>query len=296
MSTPTDVIEGTATEVEQNGGRELVTTPAAAPATLFRTDDPVEVLERATRVADALKRVIVERGMVEKIGNREHVKVEGWQTLGGMVGVVAAHPRVRELPWPDHDRLDDRLKRIRDKGYVFGYTAELDAQTLDGRVVGGGESDCKRTETAWCMRGSSVVDDFALKSMAQTRATSRALQGPLRFIVTLAGYSGTPAEEALRESARREQQAPPKASAAPPQATERAASAKQRGLINAKAGEKGLAPADLANVICAAAGQEPREFDTDEQARQWITRQLDRLPARLVDPILAGIANHGTAS
>jgi hypothetical protein len=31
--------------------------------------------------------------------------------------------------------------------------------------------------------------------MAQTRATSKALSGPLRFVMTLAGYEATPADE-----------------------------------------------------------------------------------------------------
>jgi hypothetical protein len=43
--------------------------------------------------------------------------------------------------------------------------------------------------------------------MAQTRATSKALGSPLRFIVTLAGYEGTPAEEMPSQDA--QQAAPP---------------------------------------------------------------------------------------
>lgn len=74
-----------------------------------------------------------------------------------------------------------------------------------------------------------------------------------------------------------------------PQATEKPATAKQRGLINAKAGEKHLSSEDLANIVLAAAGQTSRAFDTDEQARQFVNRNLDRLPGRLVDPVLAAI-------
>lgn len=233
-------------EVVEETGTALV--PAApASATLFRTDDPVEVIERATRAADALKRVITERGMVQRIGNREHVKVEGWQTLGGMVGVVAGPPRIRELPWPENDRLPDHLRKIRDQGYAFGYEAKFEALTLDGRVVGGGESACKRTESAWCMRRGDIVDDFALESMAQTRATSRTLQGPLRFIVTLAGYSGTPAEEMPQQAAPAAQQPPPNnrttapnTTAQPVQQSERPITANQKGAINGRCAKAGL--------------------------------------------------------
>ena len=49
-----------------------------------------------------------------------------------------------------------------------------------------------RSEKSWAGR-----DDFALRSMAQTRATSKALRMPLGFVVTLAGYLATPAEEMM---------------------------------------------------------------------------------------------------
>ena len=45
-------------------------------------------------------------------------------------------------------------------------------------------------EKTWAGR-----DDYALRSMAQTRATSKAMRQPLGFIITLAGFDATPAEE-----------------------------------------------------------------------------------------------------
>jgi hypothetical protein len=61
---------------------------------------------------------------------------------------------------------------------------------LAGQVVGAAEAECLRSERTWKGR-----DDYALRSMAQTRAVSKALRGPLGFVVTLAGYEATPAEE-----------------------------------------------------------------------------------------------------
>jgi hypothetical protein len=162
MSEP--VIDGTADEV----GTDLVV--ATSPGTLFRTDDPVQVLERATAIAEALKKVLVDKGMIKRIGQSEHVKVEGWQTLGAMVGVVPVITWTRKI---------DR-----------GWEARCEARTLDERVVGAGEAECLKDEDNW-----KDSDDFAIRSMAQTRATSKALSGPLRFVVTLAGYAATPAEE-----------------------------------------------------------------------------------------------------
>lgn len=71
--------------------------------------------------------------------------------------------------------------------------------------------------------------------------------------------------------------------------TERPASAKQRGLLNAKAGEAKLDAAEFACCLLAAAGQPSREFESPEQAQQFVNRQLDRLPGRLVDAVLAQI-------
>ncbi len=78
-------------------------------------------------------------------------------------------------------------------------------------------------------------------------------------------------------------------SSGPAQQTERPASAKQRGLINGKAGEKGLPPIDLANIVLAAAESEPRDFDSQSDAEGWLRRAMDRLPAKHVDAVLAGI-------
>lgn len=170
-------IEGTA---EDLGGELVPHEPQAtapAHATLFATDDPVEVVERATRVADALKGVLASQGMIARIGGKEHVQVEGWQTLGGMLGVVPVVVWTRRVTDPD------------------GWEAKVEARTLDGRIVGSGEAQCDRGEKKW-----KTSDEYAIRSMAQTRATSKALAAPLRFIVKLAGYSGTPAEEMPSDS------------------------------------------------------------------------------------------------
>lgn len=159
-------LDTTAVEI----GSELVPAEPVAATNLFRTDDPVEVLAKATVTANALKAVLVEKGMIQRIGPSEHVRVEGWQTLGAMLGVVPVVAWTRKLE--------------------RGWEARVEARTLDGRVVGAGEAECLRDEANW--RDS---DDYAVRSMAQTRATSKALAGPLRFVITLAGFSGTPAEE-----------------------------------------------------------------------------------------------------
>jgi hypothetical protein len=157
-------IEGTAHELEP------VTN--APPATLWRTDDPAEILLRAKKVADALAPVIKSANLVSNISGKEYLKVEAWQTLGQQVGVTPVVTETHRLSGPD------------------GWEARCEARTLDGRVIGAADSMCLRSEERW-----KDSDDFEIRSMAQTRAMSRALASVLRFIPTLAGFSGTPAEE-----------------------------------------------------------------------------------------------------
>ena len=71
-----------------------------------------------------------------------------------------------------------------------GWEARVEARTLDGRVVGAAESECLRSEARWSTR-----EDYAIRSMAATRATSKALRQPLGFVMTMAGFDATPLEE-----------------------------------------------------------------------------------------------------
>ena len=146
--------------------------PYEATRTLFRTDDPVEVLDAARSIASVLGPALKEHGMTKHIGQSDHVLIEGWQTIGAMVGVTPHTVWSRLLPDGS------------------GWEAKAEARTLDGRVVGTAEAMCTDAERNW--HNSA---DFEIRSMAQTRAMSKALAAPLRFIVTLSGLSGTPAEE-----------------------------------------------------------------------------------------------------
>jgi len=112
---------------------------------------------------------------VQKIGEREHPKVEAWTLLGSMLGVFPVCVWTKPLD--------------------NGWEARVEARTRMGEVVGAAEAECLRSERRW-----ASADDYALRSMAQTRATSRALRQPLGFVMTLGGYDATPAEEMPAQS------------------------------------------------------------------------------------------------
>jgi len=135
---------------------------------------PKERIAQATEVADALSKVIDSRRLYANISNKKYVLYEGWTTLGALVGVfpVCAWSRKSEDGWE----------------------ARVEAHTLSGATVGAAEASCSREEKNWSGR-----DDYALRSMAQTRAGAKALRMPLGFIMALAGYEATPAEEMPRD-------------------------------------------------------------------------------------------------
>ena len=137
---------------------------------LFGAASPVEVVRQTTLVADALADVLRKKKLFASIQGKNYVTVDGWQLLGSMLGVYPVCVWTKEL--------ED------------GWEARVEARTRDGAVVGAAEAECRRSERAWANR-----DSYALRSMAQTRATSKALRQPLGFVVKLAGYESTPSEE-----------------------------------------------------------------------------------------------------
>jgi hypothetical protein len=166
-----EIIDASAgTEVEVRGAEP------PAPANLFRTEDPNEIVRRATETATALSAVLKAQKLTSNISGREHVRVEGWSLLGTMLGVFPVCVWTRKV--------------VGDTEGDTGWEARVEARTLSGAIVGAAEAECLRSERTWSKR-----DDYALRSMAQTRATSKALRQPLGFVVTLAGFDPTPAEE-----------------------------------------------------------------------------------------------------
>lgn len=169
----------TMTEITADGeiieSQEIAIRPPA-PMTLFGTDDPERFVEHATKVASSLAAVLNKQKLYAVIQNRKFITVEGWTFLGSMVGVFPVTRWTRPIT----------------VGELSGWEARVEAVTRSGDIVGAAEAICLKGESAtWTLKSP----ENAVRSMAQTRATSKALRQPLDFLVKLAGYATTPAEE-----------------------------------------------------------------------------------------------------
>jgi hypothetical protein len=179
--------------------KPLAVVEAGPPPTLFSQMAPAMKLAFAREVATTLRQMLIEgKIVIDENGNQkrkplivrvpqkvnghivgysEHVEVEGWLTCGMLAGGATAPIR-----W---------TKPL--EGPVEGYRAFCEV-VANGVVLGSATGRCDRSESKWKNR-----DAFQLESMAQTRAQSKALGSVFRWIMTLAGFSPTPAEEVPRE-------------------------------------------------------------------------------------------------
>ncbi len=145
---------------------------------------PETVIAEATLCAKALGRMVEKTRSFTVISGRKHLHFTAWATLGTMFRVTA---RVRDTKFLQFDGV---------KG--FECTAEA-FHVPSGQVVSVAEAQCTDDEPNWDMRpsknGDQKVPLFQLRSMAQTRACAKALRNVLAWVVVLAGYEATPAEE-----------------------------------------------------------------------------------------------------
>ena len=130
----------------------------------------VALVQGAREMAGALADVIERQHLATVIQGRKHVNVEGWTTLAVMLGVVA-----REVQTVETEGI---------------YTAVVELVRMsDGACISRASAECG-DEPPWNKRPR-----YARRSMAQTRATGKACRLAFSWIMALAGYEPTPAEE-----------------------------------------------------------------------------------------------------
>lgn len=152
--------------------------PLAPSVTLgvVHASGPKELVAAATDAADALAGVIASKKLFNTISGRRYVRVEGWTTLAAMLGCL---PR--------------EVSVTRTEEGTYTATVEL-ARMSDGAILTRASAECGMDEPTWKTRA-----DYARRSMAVTRATSKACRIAFSWVMVLAGYEVTPAEEIPKE-------------------------------------------------------------------------------------------------
>jgi cell pole-organizing protein PopZ len=135
---------------------------------------PEIVLQEAAKAASALRDVIERKPQKVVINGKTFLQFEDWQTLGRFYGVTVAA----------------RTTNYIEQGRVRGYECHAEAIRADGQVISAAQAMCLDDEQKWKDKPL-----FQLRSMAQTRAQAKALRNVLAWVVVMAGYAPTPAEE-----------------------------------------------------------------------------------------------------
>jgi hypothetical protein len=181
---------------QKNGGGEaLVLQGQMSDMALYRP--PETVLAEAHKAAVALQDVIKNKKDPVMMNGQQYLEYEDWQTVGRFYGITAKVEKVEYVQY----------------GAVSGFSASAVALRADGAVISQAIADCLSDEPKWSKKtkyewrdkegggrekvavGEEDVPLFQLKSMAQTRACAKALRNVLAWVVVLAGYKATPAEE-----------------------------------------------------------------------------------------------------
>ncbi len=164
---------------------------------------PEETLEFASRAAKALKQVISLKPKPVIMNGEQYLEMEDWELCGQFYGYTV---RTGEAMPVEVDGV---------KG-AKAHADLIDIKT--GMYLGGAEAYCMRDEEHWNTRpkyewqgegdnrkrikvGDEIVPWFQLALMAQTRAGAKAFRNRLAWVVVLAGYRATPAEEMTDDTA-----------------------------------------------------------------------------------------------
>lgn len=131
---------------------------------------PNDVMKFAT----SLKELIIQNHLATPIRGKNYVNVEGWQIAGAFTGTFPIVEKVENLS----------------EGSSYKYRAEVSLRDKDGNKVGYGVAICTNREA-----GKTGFDEYAVASMAQTRAVGKAFRMKIGWLLKIAGYETTPTEE-----------------------------------------------------------------------------------------------------
>lgn len=140
----------------------------------YSLDKPQEVVAMAV----VLKNHIVKQNLYTNIKGKNYAHVDAWQFAGFLTGLNAVVDSVNDL---------SNDKEIKWQATVKVYSGD--------KLVSTGFAVCSNKEAI-----KKSFDEYAVLSMAQTRAIGKAYRNKLGWVMKLTGYESTPAEEMTGKS------------------------------------------------------------------------------------------------
>ncbi len=157
--------------------------PRTPVTTISNTKQPVLYkklsMAQAKKQGQELAKFAKANDLSIDIAGKQYMQVEGWQfvgTLNGLTDIVKSCFRITEA----EQLLDKEIK----------YRAEVEIINQNGTVISRGIAYASNKE-----RKKTGFEEYAVASMAQTRAIGKAYRNFLAWIVKMAGYEATPYEE-----------------------------------------------------------------------------------------------------
>ena len=164
----------------ENNKKEEITTLAVPPVdTIVLAGDPEKQMEFAVKSSRVLVQILAQKPKKVMINGEQYLEFEDWQTLGRFYGATVG------VEWTK--AINKTLES--GKEVVWGYEAKAIVY-IKGEIVSSAEAMCLRDERNWAGK-----DEFTLRSMAQTRASAKALRNVLAWVAVLGGFRPTPLEE-----------------------------------------------------------------------------------------------------
>jgi len=129
----------------------------------------------ALQVASTLQTFVTERKLTANIQGKNYPLVEAWQFAGSQLGLIPVVKEVKNLSTDTELKYESIVEVIR---------------LTDGVVLSRGYAVCSNKENS-----KRRFDEYAIASMAQTRAVGKAYRNILAWLMKAAGFEATPAEE-----------------------------------------------------------------------------------------------------
>lgn len=185
---------------------------------------PEEVLNDAQRAATALMAIVANKKHKLVFNDEQYLEVDDWQTIGAFHGCTADIEWTRPITIGDAQGWEARAVLVDRNGRILSHAESMcldDEDKWSARpkyewvymLKSGGTSvdDPGPDEIIWednpnkpgrkrpkkerVLTGEVSVPQFQIRSMAQTRALAKVHSNVFRWVVQLAGFRGTPAEE-----------------------------------------------------------------------------------------------------